>query len=169
MEHSLSYTHTDTGKKKRQWDPHSRHCCWIQCHHHCHLLEDLEHYPLRSISFNFASTVRGLSLDFAFLSAEAIKTAARVPMAHAISKRIVLFSDMCVGVYVRDLCPVRQMCTLKPFHSSPSAAKTNWLLRFSLEKERKNYRSRLLQPCKEEELGFEAHGKRRLPSICIFF
>ncbi len=51
---------------------------------------------------------------------------ARVPMAHAISKRIVLFSDMCVGVYVRDLCPVRQMCTLKPFHSSPSAAKTNW-------------------------------------------
>jgi hypothetical protein len=34
---------------------------------------------------------------------ESVRTIpARVPMAHAISKRIVLFSDMCVGVYVRE-------------------------------------------------------------------
>jgi hypothetical protein len=57
----------------------------MQCHHHCHLLEDLEHYPLRSISFNFASTGRGLSLVFAFLSAEATKTAANHPPNIAIT------------------------------------------------------------------------------------
>jgi hypothetical protein len=35
---------------------------------------------------------------------ESVRTIpARVPMAHAMSKRIVLFSDMCVGVYVREI------------------------------------------------------------------
>lgn len=124
---------------------------------------------------------------------ESVRTIpARVPMAHAISKRIVLFSDMWVGVYVREICVQCGRCV----HWNPSTLRlqlqkqtgaiqcgsskrqrqrqwhrreSTWLLRFSSKKERKNHRSRLLQPCKEEELGFEAHGKRRLPSICIFF